>query len=113
MTNPAEFDCRSCGACCAAQDDTPAYAHVDDEDYDRLELGGFEDMALFNEAHSAMKTKRLLQPGRGFVACVALTGEIGVSTSCSIYDARPNVCRRFQAGDEHCLRAREESGIGR
>jgi Fe-S-cluster containining protein len=38
--------------------------------------------------------------------CSALLGEVGQSTSCSIYDLRPDVCRACQPGDEACRIAR-------
>jgi uncharacterized protein len=38
--------------------------------------------------------------------CAALTGRIGVSTSCGIYALRPDVCRACDPGDDACLTAR-------
>jgi len=42
---------------------------------------------------------------------VALQGEIGVSTVCSVYADRPSPCREVQIGDEKCQRARSRHGL--
>ena len=39
--------------------------------------------------------------------CVALTGTVGVSVGCSIYDHRPSACRAFTPGSPLCLEARK------
>ncbi len=36
--------------------------------------------------------------------CVALSGEIGISVSCAIYENRPTPCRRFTASYENGVR---------
>lgn len=43
--------------------------------------------------------------------CLALKGGLGKRVSCGIYHARPSPCRTVQAGDELCLRYREEHGL--
>ena len=43
--------------------------------------------------------------------CSALRGELGRSVECSVYEDRPAVCRRFEAGSEGCLKSRAERGI--
>lgn len=43
--------------------------------------------------------------------CSALAGDIGVSTSCTIYEVRPIVCRTCQPGDEECRMARQRFGL--
>jgi Fe-S-cluster containining protein len=45
--------------------------------------------------------------------CSALSGRIGVNTSCMVYDVRPDVCRACLPGDHACLTARAAHGIGR
>ena len=44
--------------------------------------------------------------------CSALTGKVGVSTSCAIYAVRPDVCRACEPGDEACSLARKKFGLG-
>jgi uncharacterized protein len=43
--------------------------------------------------------------------CCALSGEIGVATSCTLYDVRPHVCRSCTAGDDACQMARRKFGL--
>jgi Fe-S-cluster containining protein len=43
--------------------------------------------------------------------CVALVGDVGVETSCSIYANRPDVCRACQPGDEECQTARRHHNL--
>jgi Fe-S-cluster containining protein len=38
--------------------------------------------------------------------CAALSGDIGVATTCTIYGLRPDVCRLCQPGDPECVMAR-------
>lgn len=34
--------------------------------------------------------------------CIALVGEVGKRTSCSIYENRPVGCRHYEVGGERC-----------
>ena len=43
--------------------------------------------------------------------CSALSGELGVKTSCEAYDVRPQVCRNCEAGDPECNLARAKFGF--
>jgi hypothetical protein len=43
--------------------------------------------------------------------CAALQGEVGVATSCGIYDVRPDVCRACLPGDDACLTARRHFNV--
>ncbi len=45
--------------------------------------------------------------------CSALSGRVGVSTSCMIYDVRPDVCRACSPGDSECRTARWAFGLER
>jgi Fe-S-cluster containining protein len=38
--------------------------------------------------------------------CAALIGEVGVTTACAIYRARPEVCKACLPGDAACRTAR-------
>ncbi|HWA45090.1 MAG TPA: YkgJ family cysteine cluster protein [Hypericibacter adhaerens] len=93
----ASMLCQSCGACCAYSADWP-----------RFSLESEEALARIPEA--------LVDAGRGKMRCegdrcAALTGEIGRSTACSIYEVRPDVCRACQPGDPECLTARRHYGL--
>lgn len=43
--------------------------------------------------------------------CAALTGSVGTSVGCSIYEDRPAACRAFTAGSPLCLEARAAAGL--
>lgn len=43
--------------------------------------------------------------------CAALTGTIGVSVTCSIYEDRPRTCRVFEPGSEQCVNIRKWAGF--
>jgi hypothetical protein len=43
--------------------------------------------------------------------CCALDGDVGVQTTCAIYNIRPEVCRSCLPGDEACNIARKKFGL--
>lgn len=43
--------------------------------------------------------------------CSALSGEVGKSTSCAIYEIRPDVCRACVPGGGDCRMARLAFGL--
>jgi Fe-S-cluster containining protein len=43
--------------------------------------------------------------------CSALDGNVGMKTSCAVYDVRPEVCRSCMPGDAECNTAREKFGL--
>ncbi|MFM7151279.1 MAG: hypothetical protein ACKO23_15700, partial [Gemmataceae bacterium] len=47
----------------------------------------------------------------GNSCCVAFVGTVGQSCACSIHPERPSACRKFQAGSDGCLFARQASGL--
>jgi Fe-S-cluster containining protein len=63
----------------------------------------------------------LTRHGRGYVAlsmkmvggrCVAFGDRLADGgCGCSIYEARPDICREFQAGSLDCLAARRRRGM--
>lgn len=97
MTVPipgADFDCKSCGACCSYSSEWPRFSTEDEAQLDRIPahyVAGDESGMLCNGAR-----------------CAALVGVVGKSTSCAIYEVRPDVCRACMPGDDDCLMAREK-----
>jgi uncharacterized protein len=94
---PGDAVCRSCGACCAFSKEWPRFSTEDDADLDRIpaefidhQLGGIR-----------------CEGDR----CSALTGEVGVATTCRIYSMRPDVCRACEPGDDACRLARDRFGL--
>jgi Fe-S-cluster containining protein len=43
--------------------------------------------------------------------CVALEGEIGTLVKCSVYNCRPDACRKFEVGSDLCNEARRKANI--
>jgi hypothetical protein len=89
--------CRTCGACCSFSREWPRFTMEDDVDLDRI-------------------PRELVDPRRGRMKCngdrcAALVGEVGVSTTCTIYSVRPDVCRACEPGDDACLQARRRFGL--
>lgn len=96
---PAEDEdsvCRTCGACCAYSREWPRFTLEDDETLARIPPAFVDD-----------PSGRMRCEGE---RCTALVGEIGVSTSCSVYAVRPEVCRACLPGDGACTIARSHYG---
>ena len=88
--------CMRCGACCAVY-----RVSVDSCEIDNLPGGMIP-------AHLTFKLKGTRLAMRGTekrpIRCQALTGNIGRSVHCAIYDRRPTTCREF-------LSVYEDSGV--
>ncbi|WP_024510851.1 YkgJ family cysteine cluster protein [Bradyrhizobium sp. ARR65] len=89
--------CVTCGACCAYSENWPRFSTEDDA---ALELIPEQ---LVNARGSGMACEN--------DRCAALTGRIGVATSCAIYAIRPDVCRTCMPGDPECTMARRKHGL--
>jgi uncharacterized protein len=94
--NP-ESTCQACGACCAYSQSWPRFTTEDDAALDLIPEN------FVNERRSGMRCNG--------VRCSALSGRIGISTSCMIYDVRPEVCRVCVPGDAECIMARRRHGL--
>ena len=92
-----ESHCQACGACCAYSSNWPRFSTEDDA---ALELIPLE---FVNATMSGMRCDG--------ERCSALSGEIGVATSCGIYAVRPEVCRTCMPGDVECAMARKRHGL--
>jgi uncharacterized protein len=92
LAEDASAMCRACGACCSFSREWPRFSLESDAALDRIPPRFVDD-----------------QQGRMRCSgdrCTALVGEVGVSTSCAIYDVRPDVCRACLPGDDACETAR-------
>jgi len=97
-TNALETSpCQTCGACCAYSREWPRFTTEDDAALDLIPPAYVDD-----------SLGRMRCEGE---RCSALTGKIGVATSCAIYTVRPDVCRACQPGDDECLVARRHFGL--
>jgi Fe-S-cluster containining protein len=93
----APFDCQSCGACCSYSAAWPRFSTEDDAQLDRI------PQKFVSADESGMRCDG--------VRCSALSGEVGKSTACGIYEIRPDVCRACMPGGDDCLMAREAHGL--
>ena len=89
--------CRSCGACCAFSPDWPRFTTEDDAVLARIP----EELVARDGSRMRCLGDR----------CSALRGEVGMATSCAVYEMRPEVCRDCVPGDGACLMARERFGL--
>jgi Fe-S-cluster containining protein len=93
----SESPCQSCGACCAYSRNWPRFSIEDDAALDLIPA------EFVNERQSGMRCDG--------DRCSALSGRIGVETSCVIYTVRPEVCRTCMPGDAECGMARRKWGM--
>jgi Fe-S-cluster containining protein len=105
-------DCRSCGACCVSGNPTGGdvldygYADLTDDDVARMSprvRSQLQQIFVGGEDRYATRAKQL---PTGQYACQHLRGTPGRRCSCSIYDTRPEICRKFRVGGESCRAAR-------
>lgn len=87
-----DFDCKSCGACCSYSPEWPRFSTEDEAQLDRIPA------KYVARDESGMRCDG--------ARCSALLGEVGKSTSCAIYEIRPDVCRACMPGDHECRMAR-------
>ncbi len=83
-----DLDCRTCGACCT--------------DQLVLILPGDCVPVLMRDG-----PKMRTQDGR----CIALHGRVRIDPTCSIYEQRPDICRKMEAGSWACLEIRRNWGM--
>ena len=96
-TTEAERLCQSCGACCSYSQNWPRFSIEDDD-----------ALALIPEKFVNARQSGMRCDGD---RCSALMGDVGVTTSCAIYAARPEVCRICLPGDVECNMARRRHGL--
>jgi uncharacterized protein len=92
-----ENPCRTCGACCAYSANWPRFTIEDDAALDLIPA------KYVNERQSGMRCDG--------ERCSALSGDVGIATSCAIYAVRPEVCRTCLPGDVECNMARRRHGL--
>jgi Fe-S-cluster containining protein len=94
--------CTSCGACCAS-------FRVDFSVHELEDNGGTvpAGLAVDVNAHTARMRGTDHQPPR----CAALSGRLGDTIGCGIYEWRPSPCREFEEGSEACRMARRRHGM--
>jgi Fe-S-cluster containining protein len=94
--------CQTCGACCAC-------FRVDFSAEETQARGGSVPDGLWVEVTD--HTARLRGTDHSPPRCAALTGRIGHTVACGIYEWRPNPCREFAPGSDACHQARRRHGL--
>jgi Fe-S-cluster containining protein len=82
---------------------------VDFSLYERDDSGGTVPLGLTEEVNGT--TARMRGTDHWPPRCAALTGTVGVSVGCGIYEWRPSPCREFSEGSDGCDRARARHGL--
>ena len=85
--------CQSCGACCAYSREWPRFSLETDAELDLIPA------ALIDPSLAGMRCVG--------DRCIALAGEVGRATRCTVHSIRPQVCRSCMPGDDACRMARE------
>jgi Fe-S-cluster containining protein len=97
MSLADEATCQACGACCAYSAEWPRFG-------------------LETEQQIEAIPREYVDDARGTIRCdgdrcIALQGDVGVATACSLYAVRPEVCRACLPGDDSCLTARRRFNL--
>jgi Fe-S-cluster containining protein len=109
-----EYDCLTCGCCCASQSPGHSYVLLNDADVKRLEDTRLPILTIDvqdadpPETLQALGTK--LDPN-GTKVCIALGGCAGGVNACSVYEKRPRACRIYEVGGLFCREARQRFGF--
>src|ERR1700693_4924809 len=96
-TIDVENPCQACGACCSYSSNWP-----------RFTTGDAAALVLFPQNFVNGNLSGMRCDGE---RCSALSGKVGVATSCGIYAVRPEVCRTCMPGDVECAMARRRHGL--
>jgi Fe-S-cluster containining protein len=88
--------CFGCGSCCVHYRAVDVY--VDDPNFEWLEENGYLEDSL--EARDFAMVREV-----GTYRCSALEGEVGKDAHCSIYENRPEGCRKYERGADRCRTA--------
>jgi uncharacterized protein len=94
--------CTTCGACCAS-------FRVDFSVHELQDMGGTVPDGLAVEVTPSMA--RMRGTDHSPPRCAALSGPIGGTIGCGIYEWRPSPCREFEEGSDACHRARSRHGL--
>ena len=110
-----EFDCQTCGACCASPYSGDAYVALTESEAARLTAAR---LPVILQRQGGDPPDVLLRLGtklnvHATRVCAALEGVVGSTCFCGIYADRPGVCRQFEVGSRVCRETRRMMGIER
>jgi len=101
-------DCRRCGICCTSLTWEDTYVNVTPQD-EKLLGKRYVRLNVINGEVRTRPTVNKAGPLKGAedCRCVSLRGSIGKQVGCSIYEKRPDVCRKaLKPGDRQCIAVR-------
>lgn len=97
-----EFDCRSCGACCA---------FFQKVDVGRNDIVPVDYVWLVTDLPGDESPEVWLKRKLPGAVCSAFDGEVGITARCEIYEARPRSCSTFEPGSDRCRAVRRAYGL--
>ena len=107
------YDCQTCGACCHSPWSGEGYVTVYDSDIERLKPTGLPILYIQEGAdppqYIAKLPTRLTDAGQR--TCIAFAQTSDHQCTCTIYEHRPQACRKFEAGSDLCRDARQRLGF--
>lgn len=100
------MDCQTCGACCAAPSPSegPFVLPISKAEARQLPTRMVARIAPLEVGKRVFTHSLRRHPELN--RCNALKGIVGLDCRCEVYPQRPEICRVFPAGSEHCLAAR-------
>jgi len=98
---PQEQECDRCGACCRT---FPVLVSINDA---RREPRILDEALKLKEWQRSDEWEYALHPLPFHRGCAFLTEQ----ELCSVYETRPEPCRRFKAGSPECAEARGRVGL--
>lgn len=101
--NYYDYNCLTCGACCATRIFDGAYVTIPRDHYDKMS----PEAKTFTVMDDGIPAMRLASSYDDSKACAALRGRPGCNVSCAIYNERPPACRKFEPGSMQCDLARK------
>jgi Fe-S-cluster containining protein len=97
-------ECVTCGACCAS------LLRVDVAPDNPISSSDCWDIIKEGE-NCEFIVDRIIKRKQEDLSCTALEGMVGDKVTCRVYDDRPRMCRKFEAGSDRCHAVRRAYGI--
>lgn len=98
-------DCMTCGACCAS------FVCVDVASDSAVSSKDCWEITREDKSGDEYTVDRYIKRKETDFSCTALEGTIGENVSCRVYEDRPRMCRKFEAGSDRCHAVRRAYGL--
>ena len=99
------FDCQKCGACCLSFD-VVLLSQAECDAYERNPR--LLSLTVIHPVGGAQW--RFMARTQETGQCMALGGKLG-DCGCTIYEDRPDLCRKFPSGGPECIEVRKKFGM--